>query len=116
MSGPDLSTARTWSIGPQFLLLPESEWPVCPTTSTIDAAATVELVKDQPSIIYVLPVTSANVENPVNISNLISCDRYSSLNRLVRVTSVTAYVLRFVQNLRNRIRNNSPAPEHQLKN
>jgi hypothetical protein len=47
MSGPDLSTAQTWWNGPQFLLLPESEWPVCPTTSTIDAAATVELVKDQ---------------------------------------------------------------------
>ena len=44
----------------------------------------------------------------MNISKVISCDRYSSLNRLVRVT---AYVLRFVKNLRNRIRNNSPAPE-----
>ena len=81
MSGPDLSTAQTWWNGPQFLLLPESDWPVCPTTSTIDAAATVELVKDQPSIVHVLPVTSANVENPVNISKVISCDRYSSLNR-----------------------------------
>ncbi len=27
MSGPDLSTAQTWWNGPQFLLLPESEWP-----------------------------------------------------------------------------------------
>ena len=108
MSGPDLSTAQIWWNGPQFLLLPESEWPVCSNTSTIDAAATDELVKDQSSIVHVLPVSSANVDNLVDISKVISCERYSSLNRLVRVT---AYVLRFGRNARNRDRNRVPALE-----
>lgn len=83
-----------WWNGPEFLLWPESEWPVSPTTSAINEAASSELVKNQLSIVHALPVASIPVKNQVDISKVINCERCSRMNRLLRVTACMCIAIR----------------------
>ncbi|XP_030845028.1 uncharacterized protein LOC115918187 [Strongylocentrotus purpuratus] len=73
--------------GPEFICLPEEQWPeerVQPDPVEID--------EEKRSIKRVLHITEAEV---------IDCSRFSSWRRLVRVT---AYILRFVRQLKSRVR------------
>ena len=78
--------SQRWQHGPGFLYLPEDERPEKPSITNADDIER-ECLKVQVSC------TAAKVEGDV-----IDCERFSSWRRLVRVT---AYVLRFIQNLRN---------------
>ncbi len=99
LSGSELATSKLWWNGPPFLLLPESEWPGCPAMTSVDAKASEELIKNPPNLVHAL-TASNEAENRNDISKLIDCARFSKLNRLLRVT---AYVLRFIRNLKNRV-------------
>ncbi len=99
LSGSELATSKLWWNGPPFLLLPESEWPGCPAMASVDAKASEELIKNPPNLVHAL-TASNEAENRNDISKLIDCARFSKLNRLLRVT---AYVLRFIRNLKNRV-------------
>ena len=76
--------SQRWQHGPEFLYLPEEEWPEKPSISNADNVEC-ECLKTQVSS------TAAKEEEDV-----IDCERFSSWRRLVRVT---ANVLRFIQNL-----------------
>ena len=75
-----------WKSGPEFLSLPEEQWPVERVQPD-----PVEIDEEKRSIKRVLHITEAEV---------IDCSRFSSWRRLVRVT---AYILRFVRRLKSRV-------------
>ena len=75
-----------WKCGPEFLRLPEEQWPVegvQPDPVAIDV--------EKRRVKQVLHVTEAQV---------IDCSKFSSWRKLVRVT---AFVLRFVRNLKSKV-------------
>ena len=95
VSGERLSSNSLWWNGPSFLKLTEDKWPmseVPPTSKIVEA----ELVKNPMPSTHAM-VTS-NIQVPtVNLEEIIQCTKFSTFNKLMRVT---AYVLRFVKRLR----------------
>ena len=79
-----------WKHGPEFLKLPEEEWPKesCPTTIPIEVDQS-ERRKVKP----VLQLTEA--------SEVIPCKKFSNWRKLLRVT---AYVLRFINKIQKKHR------------
>jgi hypothetical protein len=94
MKASDLISSMLWWQGPTFLQQPEDQWPNCPTVEP-DAALS-EVVKNQPAITHSL-VTKRSESSPPDITKIINCEDFSSLTRLLRVT---AYVLRFIRNIK----------------
>lgn len=101
LSGAELQNNQLWWNGPEFLQSPETKWPTCPTSSSVDNSASLELVKNPPRIVHSLMNTADGSMLHVDIARVIDCHQYSNLNRLLRVT---AYVLRFLRNLENRVK------------
>lgn len=87
-----------WWNGPEFLQQKENEWSPIQTRQSIDESALKELVKQQPEVTHSL-VNSEENPSEADLNNIIDCDRFSDLTRLLRIT---AYVLRFVNNLKQR--------------
>ena len=83
------SLTGRWQYGPDFLRLPEREWPKNPSSPD-----TAEVEKEKIKIHV--------VNGPSKLQQPIDCKRFSSWRKLVRVT---AYVLRFVWNLRTQTYN-----------
>ena len=75
-----------WKHGPEFLLLPEDEWPKAESTADQN-----EVEKERRKIQAIMKLTSQQS------TEVIDCKKFSSWRRLVRVS---AYVLRFISNLR----------------
>ncbi len=99
---PAQQLSGRWKYGPEFLKLPEEEWPKesCITISKeIDQS---EHRKAQP----VFQVTKSQA------SEVIPCKKFSSWRKLVRVT---AYVLRFINKLRNKVRKQENAETTEAK-
>ena len=71
----------------------ESDWPDVQST-VVDETALSELVKNPPEATHVLTCSEAN-QQEMNLSEIINCDHFSNLDRLLRVTT---YVLKFVNN------------------
>ena len=94
-----MRTNPTWWNGPSFLCLPEDEWPQDQPTLETNEPALAELVKNPPEVTHVL-TTSRDHLTQINLSQIINCDRFSTLDRLLRVT---AYVLKFVRNIKKRL-------------
>ncbi|XP_070548332.1 uncharacterized protein [Ptychodera flava] len=87
-----------WQHGPEFLYSPESEWPQdvsCPDQTELD--------KEERKTQQIL-VTQESPE-------ILDCTRFSSWMRLIRVT---AYVLRFIDNLRDKQQNRAPMKQGPL--
>ena len=84
--------------GPQFLQLPEEEWPHEQAKVETNEVALSEVVKNSPNVIHV-STSSDEIPTEVNLAEFINCQQVSSLDRLLRVT---AYVLRFVDILKRR--------------
>ena len=85
----ELVNNRLWYQGPDFLIKPEGEWPAPATT-------------EQPTSLE-LKLTSINtttISPNHTVSNAIEINRFSSLKRLYRVT---AWVLRFIRNIKERV-------------
>ena len=117
-----ISEQSIWFHGPPFLLLPDDLWPnlqigdnfndydAKDVISGIDAKNN-DLVKDRivwnatSSTLITSSCTSSNKNNQmdsVKVSNVINADRFSSLDKLLRVT---CYVIRFRNKLVELLRN-----------
>lgn len=95
LTGNELLKASTWWKGPQFLELPESEWPSDQTVTETKEIALTELVKIPLDVTHLFACTE-EIPEDVNLSKLIKYDEFSSLDHLL---CVTAYVIRFVNKL-----------------
>jgi len=99
MSAPELSCCSTWRTGPAWLSESNLE-PTLDENSSMDPPAecldemTLKKRNQQVSLLV--------TEESIHISELIKCDRFSSLQRLLRVT---ALVIKFVRILRSRVKN-----------
>ena len=98
LTGAELGENKDWWNGPEFLCLPKSEWP---STHKLDEKreAESELIKKAPVISHTFTITGDQA-SLYKLQHLIACNRFSSLNKLLRTT---AFVIRFVKKLIIRI-------------
>ena len=94
----DLVSNKLWWEGPEFLQKSEDEWPKC--SSEEPDTALNEVVKKQPAVTHSL-VTKGSNPNPPDIAKSMNCENFCTLTRLFRVT---AYVLRFINNVKKSTR------------
>eukprot|EP00795_Rhopilema_esculentum_P010171 gene10171-18839_t len=89
-----------WWNGPKWLLGTEREWPNSSISDTLPQECLDEM--KHPQRTEKTAVLKTTVKAP-SIRNFIDYDRFSDYQKLLRVT---AYVLRFIQNCRNKVRGN----------
>ena len=99
LKGSELCDSQHWWIGPEFLCKPQSEWPNTTSLSSVEEA-NLKLIKEVPVISHSLVVLSTQFR----LHDVIDCERFSSLLKLL---NTTAYVFRFTRLLRNQIRSNA---------
>ncbi|XP_065902557.1 uncharacterized protein [Dysidea avara] len=99
LKGSELCDSQHWWIRPEFLCKPQSEWPNTTSLSSVEEA-NLELIKEVPVISHSLVVLSTQFR----LHDVIDCERFSSLLKLL---NTTAYVFRFTRLLRNQIRSNA---------
>ena len=92
-----------WWGGPQFLRNPENHWPNTSQGQTDDEQAMAELGKCSPDVTHSL-VNCQEHTRMVNFTAIIDTKKYSSLTQLLRIS---AYVLRFIRNLRAKLSGNA---------
>ena len=92
-------TQERWRNGPEFLYDPEECWPQEPTVDRSDDESEKRKVN-----VNVAEVAEANPD-------IINCEKFSKWRRLIRVT---AYVLRFIKNLKARCCGSKRAESKQL--
>ena len=96
-SGDKLAASKIWWKGPEFLQLPENHWPsadVFPPSEITES----EVVKSPGAITHVLVNTTDGKPDQARLDEIIECTKYSSLNKLLRVTGI---VLKFKNSLQN---------------
>ena len=93
LTAKDLATRETWWKGPEFLYLPESEWPENRTTQSEDEVALKEVVKNPPATVHSLVNTSASTPEK-KIDQIVDINRFHDLKKLLRVT---ALVIKFAK-------------------
>ena len=86
---------KLWWNGPEFLIKSNEHWPSQPSNSQEDDS---ELKSPRVSV----STSIVNVAQIPNILKLVDTSKYSTIGRLLRVT---AYVLRFINNLKKRVEN-----------
>ena len=96
---PVRSLAERWQHGPEFLRLPENQWPQDSSNN------------DQPEVEEECCKVN-NVCAQIKAEHPINCQKFSSWRRLVRVT---AYTLRLIWNLRARCHNKTHPEENHMK-
>ena len=93
------SLTGRWQHGPDFLHLPESEWPQdAPVADEVE-------VETEHRKVHI-------VGEQINTQVTIDCKKFSNWRRLIRVT---AYTLRFIRRLRARGHKGSAEEEKTLK-
>ena len=98
---PVESLTGRWQHGPDFLRLPESEWPQdSPVADEVEVEVEAEYCK-----VHI-------VGEQINTQSPIDCNKFSSWRRLIRVT---AYTLRFITRLRARGHKGAPEEGKTLK-
>ena len=85
MSGKSLVTNEIWWNGPNFLQLPEVHWPRADAFPS-SKATEIEVIKESAAITHVLLNTKPGELHTINLDKVIDCERYSSYNKLLRVT------------------------------
>ena len=113
LKGQELVESKVWWNGPEFLYNTETEWPTSPEGVTMpDKDACTEMAKEPLNISHSL--VNANVDcATADLNQIIDCCRYNSFGKLVRIT---AYVLRFVRNLRCSVEKVDEAENCLIKN
>ena len=96
LRGCQIEGNEVWWRGPSFLELHPSEWPHMEIQDT-DSEAQLELMKNDFVISHTLSVATSTLTFH-KVQNIIDCTCFSKLDKLLKVT---AYVLRFVHNLKN---------------
>ena len=96
--GVELLNNPLWWEGPEFLAGPKEE---CPASSSGEESAALKLVKTQPQVCHLLLIEDQEITSQLDISKIIDCHAFSDLNRLL---PVTAFVLRFIRNIRTKDR------------
>jgi hypothetical protein len=97
LKGKELVESKVWWKCPEFLYNPETEWPTSPEGVTMpDKDACTEMAKEPLNISHSLVNATVDCAT-ADLNQIIDCCRYNSFGKLVRIT---AYVLRFVRNLR----------------
>ena len=92
LTAAKLEKGDLWWHGPEWLRGPKEDWP-----ERLEIEETPESTKEQKKAV----VSTVKVSDPVSIENVIDVGRYSSKEKLLRVT---AFVQRFAQNCKARIR------------
>ena len=105
-----LLASKLWWNGPEFLCLPEDQWP---NMNNIPASeiTNAELVKKPIVTTRILLNTNCN-KNPPLLDEIIDCTRYSKLDKLLYVT---AYVLRFVNALKHCNKKGNPGTDSNVQ-
>ena len=101
---------KRWKNGSKFLLQPEGNWPVQKDINGLRSRVTLEKAKksslDDEELAIVNESTTTNLAvsddsiQYVNIQDVINMEKFNSFQRLCRVT---AYVFRFIGDLKNSI-------------
>ncbi|KAL9955907.1 hypothetical protein ACROYT_G037306 [Oculina patagonica] len=98
LSAKELSDSNTWWNGPSFLYRPETEWPEISQTEPLNEEILQEAVKNVPDVTHLLVTTACDKLNP-KVDQIIDIGRFSNVTKLFRVT---AYVIKFINKLKNR--------------
>ena len=102
----ELANSQLWWNGPPFLQETEDKWPQEEEITDTGEIAMSEIVKNPPEVVHTL--TTPQVEPAslsVNLSEIIKCEEFSTYMSLLRVT---AYVLRFIRNVKSKILKQRP--------
>ena len=95
---------RLWFKGPDFLSQPEDNWPsTCHESLQNDTSALSELVKHPANVTYTFVNSRGepqDIRHVSRIDKVVDCDHYGNIHRLLRVT---AFILRFVTNMKHAI-------------
>ncbi|XP_078374406.1 uncharacterized protein LOC144657946 [Oculina patagonica] len=100
MTGREMVNCSTWWEGPEFLQLPENDWPHGQSVTETNNDAWLELVKNPPEVTHVLTASEGKPAS-INLTEIIKCEEFSTRDTLLRVT---AYVMRFINNARRKVK------------
>ena len=103
ITAKELVENSLWWGGPQFLRNPENHWPNTSQGQTDDEQAMAELGKCSPDVTHLL-VNCQEHTRMVDFTAIIDTKKFSSLTQLLRIS---AYVLRFIRNLRAKLSGNA---------
>ena len=101
LNGEELETNTVWWNGPEFLCQSEELWHVHPTSKTVPEKAIKEIVKNPQTVTHSFATTDNHRASTTRLDKIIDCNSYSMLTRLLQVT---AYVLRFINILKKKRR------------
>ena len=105
LSAKELSASNTWWNGPSFLYSPSDQWPETSQPAQIEEEEIQrETVKNEPIITHSLVNTSVYDLIDQRIDKIIDIERYNNITKLLRIS---AYVIRFVNNLKTRAQGKS---------
>ena len=98
-SASKLAAADKWWYGPTFLMNGKESWPEQPTCEDEGQDTVLELRNPKPTVMSA--VVGTEVQQEQNLENVLDPSKYSKLDKLLRIT---AYVRRFVVNIRCSLR------------
>ena len=105
LTAKELSTSNTWWNGPNFLHNPVNQWPeMSQPAKTEEEEIQQEAIKNEKVITHSMVNTGTSDSLDRGIDKIMDVERYSNIKTLLRVT---AYVIRFTDNLKKRVRKQS---------
>ena len=105
LSAKELSASNTWWNGPSFLYSPSDQWPETSQSAQVEEEEIQrETAKNEPIITHSLVNTSVYDLIDQRIDKIIDIERYNNITKLLRIS---AYVIRFVNNLKTRAQGKS---------
>ena len=109
----ELSSCKTWWNGPNFLRNPVDQWPeMSQPAQTEEDEIQREAIKNEPVITHSMVNTSSRDAPDHGIDKIIDIERFSSITNLLRVT---AYVNRFINNLKMKTQRKSQRNLNELR-